>query len=164
MKKQRRKPGLLEREKILGDSVKCVAAELRLVDLAVLARYVVLEKHANIADLVASSAELFFRNDTLKYGSRADIDMKWGAAPSVVIDLEFAHMGVNVFFALTLKAFNAGIDIHAITFDGASRSPSENTQLLQTALADARLDPQSRLAAQIVAGEGGARTNDALAG
>lgn len=150
MKKQRRKPGFLEREKILGDAIKCVAAELRLVDLAILTRYVVLEQHANIADLVASSAELFFRNDTLKYGSRADTDIKWGAMPSVVLDLEFAHKGVNVYFSLTLKSFNASIDIHAITFEGASRSPSENTELLKAALDDARTDPASHLASRIL--------------
>jgi len=153
MKKQRRKPGLMEREKILGDAIKCVAAELRLVDLAILMRYVVLEQHANIADLVASSAELFFRNDTLKYGSRADCDIKWGAAPSVVLDLEFAHLGVNVYFSLTLKSFNASIDIHAITFDGVPRSPSENTALLRLALDDARTNSQSHLATHIVAEE-----------
>ncbi len=150
MRKQRRKPGFLEREKILGDAIKCVAAELRLVDLAIMVRSVTLEQHANIADLVASSSELFFVEGTLKYGSRADIDLKWGQMPSVVLDLEFAHMGVHVNFALTLKSFNACIDIHAISFDGAARSPQENTALLQAALDSAKFVQSDHTAARII--------------
>jgi len=153
MRKQRRKPGLLERERMLGDAIKCVAAELRLVDLSILVRSVILEQHANIADLVASSSELFFVDGTLKYGSRAEVDLNWGQMPAVILDLEFSHMGVHVNFGLTLKSFNACIDIHAISFDGDSRSPQENTALLKAALADARYDRTDYTAARIIAEE-----------
>jgi hypothetical protein len=154
MRKQRRKPGLLEREKIIGEAVKCVAAELRLVDLPILMRYVYLEQHANIADLIESSSELFFLERTLTYGSRADVCAKWGAAPSVVLDLEFAHVGVHAYFGLTLKAFNASVDLHAITFsEAASRTPAQNTQLLVDALEDARLPACRPLAAKGVVEE-----------
>lgn len=154
MRKQRRKPGLAERERIIGEAVKPVAAELRLVDLPILMRYVYLEQHANIADLVASSSELFFLEGTLTYGSRAEIAAKWGSAPGVVFDLEFAHLGVHAYFTLTLKAFNACIDLHAITFaDGAARPPAANTQLLRDALEDARLPACRPLAAKGVVEE-----------
>ncbi|TVR08497.1 MAG: hypothetical protein EA385_09905 [Salinarimonadaceae bacterium] len=151
MKKRKPKPGLLDREKILGDAVKSVAAELRLVDLSILARMIHLEQHANIADLVASSCELFFREGTLTYGSRAQIDLKWGEAPVVVIDLEFSHRGVNVFFSLELRPLNAAIDIHAVTFNGPSRSPDENTQAMAQALDDARIGAPNLLAARVAA-------------
>jgi len=163
MKKQRRKPGLLERERMLGDALKCVAAELRLVDLPVLVRFIHLEQHANIADLVSSSSELFFLEGTLKYGSRAEVDLKWGAMPNVVLDLEFTNMGVHVFFALTLKAFHACVDIHAITFDGPARSPQENTALLRAALNDARFNRDTQTAVRIIAEERRTRTEDSLA-
>jgi hypothetical protein len=162
MRKQRRKPGFLEREKILGDAMKCVAAELRLVDLAIMVRSVNLEKHANIADLVASSSELFFVEGTLKYGSRADIDLKWGQMPSAILDLEFAHMGVHVNFALTLKSFNACIEIHAIRFDGPTRSPQENTALLKAALGDAKFNRTDHTAALIIAEEARAQELQAV--
>ncbi|HSP24208.1 MAG TPA: hypothetical protein VLQ65_03450 [Saliniramus sp.] len=162
MRKQRRKPGFLEREKILGDAIKCVAGELRLVDLSILVRSVTLEQHANIADLIASSSELFFVEGTLKYGSRADLGLNWGQMPSVVLDLEFSHMGVHVNFALTLKSFNACIDIHAISFDGPTRSPQENTALLKAALADARYDRTDHTAARIIAEEARAQELQAV--
>ncbi len=147
MKKEKNLPGLLEREKIIGDAVKSVAAELRLVDLDILARFIYLEQHANIADLVASSCELFFKENTLFYGARADIELKWGEIPDVVLDLEFHHQGVQVFFALSLRPLVAAVDVHAITFDGDSRTPGENTARLMAALEDARIGDHNMLAA-----------------
>lgn len=153
MRKNSSAPGLSDREKILGDAVKSVAAELRLVDLDVLARFVHLEQHANIADLVASSCELFFKEGTLIYGSRAQLDLKWGEVPNVVLDLEFAHQGVHVFFALSLRPLVAAIDIHAITFDGPSRSPAQNTARLVEALEDARIGAPNAIAAENITNE-----------
>ncbi|MCC5978347.1 MAG: hypothetical protein JJU21_09825 [Salinarimonas sp.] len=153
MKKEKHLPGLLEREKIIGDAVKSVAAELRLVDLDIMARFIYLEQHANIADLVASSCELFFKENTLIYGARADIELKWGEIPDVVLDLEFHHQGVQVFFALSLRPLVAAVDVHAITFDGEGRSPEDNTARLMAALEDARIgSPNTLAAAGIAAG------------
>ncbi len=151
MRKNSSAPGLSDREKILGDAVKCVAAELRLVDLDVLARFVHLEQHANIADLVASSCELFFKEGTLIYGSRAQLDLKWGEVPNVVLDLEFSHQGVHVFFGLSLRPLVAAVDIHAVTFDGPARSPARNTERLVEALEDARIGALNTLAAESIA-------------
>ncbi|WP_372425394.1 hypothetical protein [Salinarimonas chemoclinalis] len=149
-----KRPRLKEREKILADAVQGVAAELRLVDLAVLARYVHAEQHGNIDDLVASSTELFFKPGTLRYGLRADVDLRWGGMPAVSLDLEFAHQDVTVFFNLVLGSLNAGIDIQAVTFEGPPRSPQENTRRLADALADARIAPWPAGAANQNEGDG----------
>lgn len=153
MKKERHLPGLLEREKLIGDAVKSVAAELRLVDLDILARFIYFEQHANIADLVASSCEMFFKENTLIYGSRADIELKWGEIPNVVLDLEFHHQGVQVFFALALRPLVAAVDVHAITFEGDGHTPAQNTARLIAALDDARIGTDNRLAAAGIATE-----------
>ena len=123
MKRAGERPGLKEREKIVADAIQGVAAELRLVDLDILARYVHGAQHGNIDDLVASSTELHFKPGTLRYALRADVDLHWGGMPAVSLDLEFAHQDVNVFFNLILGSLNAGIDVQAITFDGPPRSP-----------------------------------------
>jgi hypothetical protein len=132
-------PTIVERERLLAEAVKHVAAELRLVDVSILARYIAQEQHGNIDDLVASSAELFFKPGTLRYGLRADIDLRWGNSPAVVLDLEFCHGDVTVFFCLTLAAVKAAVDIHAVTIENASDDPAENTERLRRALAEARL-------------------------
>ena len=154
MDRRAERPSLKEREKILADAVQGVAAELRLVDLAILARYVHAEQHGNIDDLVASSAELYFEPGTLRYGLRADVDLRWGGMPAVSLDLEFAHGEVTVFFNLILGSLNAGIDIQAVTFDGPPRAPQENTRRLAEALADARIAPVGARSAGEGEGEG----------
>jgi len=130
---------VLAREKALADGIKEVAAELRLIDIVNLAVFVHLEKHGNIDDLVSSSAELYFKPDTLRYGWASQVDLTWGGPARVYLDMEFRHMGVTVFFSLMLGALTASVDIHSISFDMSSDDPEENTSRLIDAIADARL-------------------------
>ncbi len=129
---------IFERERLLAEAMKHVAAELRLVDISILARYVALEQHGNIDDLVASSAELYFKPGTLRYGLRAEMDLRWGNTPAVALDLEFCHADVTVFFRLTLAAISAAVEIQALSVAGPSRDLAENTERLRRALDDAR--------------------------
>ena len=130
---------VLAREKALADGVKEVAAELRLIDVVNLVVFVNLEKHGNIDDLVNSSAELYFKPDTLRYGWASHVDLNWGGPAKIYLDMEFRHRGVTVFFSLMLGALTASVDIHSISFDVSSDDPEENTNRLIAALADARI-------------------------
>ena len=69
----------IAREKAIAEGVKDVAAELRLIDIVNLVVYIQLEKHGNLDDLVASSVELYFKPDTLRYGWRAAVDTDLGS-------------------------------------------------------------------------------------
>lgn len=127
------------REQALAGSIQDVAAELRLIDVVHLIGYLQGEKHANIADLVRSSAELYFRNDTLRYGWAGSVDLKWGGVPAIHLDMEFANRGVFVYFDLLLEATSAGVDLRFIEFDDPSSDPEENSRRLIEALQDARI-------------------------
>lgn len=127
----------LAREKAIADGVKDVAAELRLIDIVNLVVYIQLEKHGNLDDLVASSVELYFKPDTLRYGWRAAVDTDWSGPASVTLDMEFQNKGVTVFFSLILGPLKAGIEIHYFAVAGSSGDPEENTGRL----VDARLVP-----------------------
>ena len=126
------------RAKALADAIKDVAGELRLIDVADFIAYIRAEQFANIQDVVNSSVELFFKHGTLTYGSAAEFDLTWDSLPTVVLDMEFRHMTVTVLFSLTLRAFNAAIDVRYISF-GEPASDEENTRRLSQALAAARL-------------------------
>ena len=52
-------PYSTQREKIVADAISPVATELRLLDAADLISLLRFEYYANIADLVASAAEMF---------------------------------------------------------------------------------------------------------
>lgn len=140
MKKQPNK-FTYEREKALGYGIRELASDLRLVEPADYINFVRTERFANIANLIASSAELFFKPGTIYFGHSGDVDVSWDQPPTVALDMEFRHMRVNVYFRLVLEAQQAGVEITYVAFDGASDEPDENTQRLVDAIADARLMP-----------------------
>ncbi|MCZ7594055.1 hypothetical protein [Hyphomicrobium sp.] len=130
-----------EREKALAHGIRELASDLRLVEPADYVDFVRTERFANIANLVASSAELFFKPGTIVFGHSGDVDLRWDQPPTIALDMEFRHMRVNLYFRLVLEAQRAGVEITYIAFDGASEEPDENTRRLVEAIADARLMP-----------------------
>jgi hypothetical protein len=130
-----------ERERALGHGIRELASELRLVEPTDYVAFVRAERFANIANLVASSAELFFKPGTISFGHAGEVDLKWGEPPSVVLDMEFRHLRVSVYFRLVLEALRAGVEITYVSFEGASDVPDENTRHLIEAIADARFAP-----------------------
>lgn len=131
----------IEREKALGHGIRELASELRLIEPTDYVAFVKAERFANIANLVASSAELFFKPGTIFFGHSGEVDLGWDQPPSVALDMEFRHQRVNVYFRLVLEARSAGVEITYLSFDGASDVPDDNTQRLVEAIADARLLP-----------------------
>src|ERR1700748_3909930 len=93
----------LEREQIIADALVDFASELRLTDAGELMSMIQNEHAANLADLVNSSTELFFKSGTLRYALSASFKAPWDATPTVEIDLEFRHASVCAFFRLTIR-------------------------------------------------------------
>lgn len=135
----------MERERALANGVRELASELRMVEPADYVAFVRTERFANIANLVASSAELFFKPGTIIFGQSGEVELTWDEPPSVALDMEFRHLHVNVFFRLVLEARSAGVEITYLSFEGASDVPDDNTRRLIDAIADARLVPVMEL-------------------
>jgi hypothetical protein len=142
----------LEREKALAHGLREVAAELRMIDVGDLIAFVRTGQFGNIATLVSSSAELYFKPQTLAFGRSGEVRADWSAAPAVSLDMEFRYRQVCVHFRLLLEAMQAGVEIDYINFEDAAGDPNANTARLVEALAAARLAP----AARAVAGSVGA--------
>ena len=70
-------------------------ANCRLTDAAELMSMIRNDHAANIADLVNSSTELFFKSGTLRYALSASFKAPWDATPVVEIDMEFRHAAVS---------------------------------------------------------------------
>jgi len=130
-----------ERERALGHGIRELASDLRLVEPGDYINYVRTERFANIAHLVSSSAELFFKPGTISFGHSGDVAVNWNEPPTVALDMEFSHRRVNVYFRLILADERAGVEITYVAFEGASEEPDENTRRLVEAIADARLMP-----------------------
>ncbi|GAB5462704.1 MAG: hypothetical protein HoeaKO_27950 [Hoeflea alexandrii] len=71
-------PFTAEQEKIIADAICTVASELRLIDVADLISMLRFERHGDLADLVASAAEMYFLPGTVKLGIGGDYYLDWG--------------------------------------------------------------------------------------
>ncbi|GEP03169.1 hypothetical protein [Methylobacterium oxalidis] len=101
-------------ERVFAAEIRDFIAELCLLDGGLLVGWVHNERHANIADLVASSAEPFFKEATLAYADAADVRLDWGRSLQVVLDMEFVTQPVTVFFKLVLDGYFVGVAIQRI--------------------------------------------------
>ncbi|MBN8913339.1 MAG: hypothetical protein J0H65_15035 [Rhizobiales bacterium] len=133
-----------EREKALADGLRDVATELRLIDPADFIAYIRTEQFGNLRTLVNSSTEMFFKPGTITFGLSGEVDLPWGCAPTVSLDMEFHHLNVSAYFRLVLRSLQAGVEISYVSFDGGSEDPDKNTARLIEAIEEARLVPVAR--------------------
>jgi hypothetical protein len=127
------------REQIIADALVDVASELRLTDAAELLSMIRNDHAANIADLVNSSTELFFKSGTLRYALSASFKAPWDATPTVEIDMEFRHAAVCAFFRLKIGQHRAGVEIIDILFEEAGLDDLAKAERLSAAIESARL-------------------------
>jgi hypothetical protein len=134
--RQRRPP---EREQIIADALVGFASELRLTDATELMAMIHKDHAANLADLVNSSTELFFRSGTLRYALSASFTAPWDATPTVEIDMEFRHAAVCAFFRLKIGQRRAGVEIRDILFDELGLDDFAKAERLRHAIETARI-------------------------
>jgi hypothetical protein len=131
-------------EEIIANGIVDVATELRLADASELMALIRGAQEANIADLVNSSTELYFKSGTLKYALAAGCTVRWESAPTVLLEMEFRHASVCVFFRLMIGRSRAGVEVVDVLFDEQGLNEEAKTQRLIAAIADARLPPPTR--------------------
>ena len=129
----------LVREQIIADALVGFASELRLTDAAELMSMIQNDHAANLADLVNSSTELFFRSGTLRYALSASFTAPWDATPTVEIDMEFRHAAVCAFFRLTIGHRRAGVEIQDILLEEQGLDDFAKAERLFEAFEAARL-------------------------
>lgn len=120
--------------KIVADALRPIASELRLVDAADLIALLRFERHADLADLVAESADLFFMPGTVCLGEGGDYHLEWRGEPKIDLQLELRPKGVTVFVHLTLRDEIGGIEIDHIEWENPSADPEENAAFLADSL------------------------------
>jgi hypothetical protein len=134
-----RQPHAASREIIVAEAIKELVGELRLVDVADYVAFIRLEHFATVSDIVDSAAELFFMPGTLKLGHGGEAHVGWTETPRIVLDLELRPVGVTVYFALTLSALSASVEVNYVAFDKPEPDPQRNTAFLEAALDKARI-------------------------
>jgi hypothetical protein len=128
-----------EREQIIAQALVDVASELRLIDAAELMTMIRNDHAANIADLINSSTELFFKSGTLRYALSASYKAPWDGTPVIALDMEFRHAMVSAFFRLTIGERRAGVEVIDILFDEQGLDDRAKAERLKAAFDTARL-------------------------
>jgi hypothetical protein len=101
-------------EEVLACNIKDVVADFCLADADIIRFYASNQLHGNMDEMVMSSAELYFKGETLSYAYAADLSLAWGHPPRVVLDMEFAHDAVSVSFKLDLGEHDVGVHISQV--------------------------------------------------
>ena len=127
-------------ELLLADAIVDVATELRLADPTEFVLMIRGDQAANIADLVNSSSELFFKSGALKYALSAGCELHWESTPTVNLDMEFRHDAVTVFFRLIIGRARAAVEVLDVFFeDDDLPGGMAQCERLRAAITDARL-------------------------
>jgi hypothetical protein len=126
-------------EKILATAMVDVASELRLADPCELMLMIRGEQAANIADLVNSSTELYFKSDALRYALSAAYELKWETTPVSRFDMEFRGGRVCAFFTLVIGCSRAGVELVEVMFEDGGLDAEAQAQRLSAAIQDALL-------------------------
>lgn len=130
-------------EKLLADGMREVAAELRLIDAADLVAFIRMGQFGNVRTLVNSSTEMYFKPGTVSFRQSGEVNLGWTGEPCIMLDMEFHHRMVEVFFRLVLEAKGAGVEIEYISFGCPPAEPGDHARRLMDAIADARFAPAS---------------------
>lgn len=128
-----------EFEALIAGAMVDVATEIRLTDPCELILMIRGDHAANIADLVNSSTELFFKSGTVRYALSAACRVHWNAAPEIGLEMEFRHDNVCAFFRLLIGRRKAGVQLIDVLFDEAGLDAGARSERLAAAIADAKL-------------------------
>lgn len=136
---------MLARERALAIGMDYVAGELRLIDPLDFVAFIRLEMFGNVANLVNSSTEMYYKPGAVKFGMSGEVLLQWGEPPVVILDMEFDYQGVSAYFRLLLDGEGAAVELTHLRFVKPSDDADVNTQALIEALAAARQSDGRRI-------------------
>ncbi|MEJ2118359.1 MAG: hypothetical protein P8Y36_10880 [Alphaproteobacteria bacterium] len=134
-----------EHEKALADGVREIASELRLIDAADLIAFLHTGQFGNLRSLINASTEMYFKPGSVSFGLSGWACVNWDSPPRIVLNMEFHHRKVDVFFRLVLENEEAGVEIDYISFGNKGVPAEETGRRLTDAIADARIPLMSAL-------------------
>lgn len=127
------------RATILAKALVETVSDLRLIEPSDIIGHIRRRRWAAIADLVHSSAELYFREGALTFACAADFPLDWVSNPSVALEMEFQGDSISAFFTLFLERHEGVVALRHVWFAREPTTLIEGTAALADAIADARL-------------------------
>jgi hypothetical protein len=128
-------------EEVLACNIKDVIADFCLTDSEIIRFYVDNQLHGNMDEMMNSSAELYFKGETLSYGHVAHVSSEAGESSCVTLDMEFAHEAVSVFFQLVFGHCYIGVKISKVVLGPKLKKSGFSPSVFAEILTSARLMP-----------------------
>jgi hypothetical protein len=128
-------------EEVLACNIKDVIADFCLADAEIIRFYACNQLHGNMDEMVTSSAELYFKGNTLTYGHVSHVSTGREESACVVLDMEFMHDSVTVFFQLIFGNYYIGVKISEVLLDASLHRIDFNPSSFAKILSSARLRP-----------------------
>lgn len=125
-------------EQLLGESIKPFMAEVYLVNLGIMASYVLAEHDANLTDILDSSAEALSHPELLRYARSSAVREDLDSVPIIAIRMEFVHDTLTALFDIVLGRDSVGVDILGISYRDSITAPEEGLKRFTRAVADLR--------------------------
>ncbi len=136
-------------ERVIAEGVRCVAAELRLIDLGALLPQIVNHRHGNLEDIVNSAAELFFMPGALRFNRSSGVSMGWGQCPELCLGLVLAHDELRAAFELVIASSSAHVRLGTVCTGLDGRPGGSLSMMLQRALDAVRLELPTAMVAEL---------------
>ncbi|WP_262027314.1 hypothetical protein [Microvirga sp. Mcv34] len=128
-------------EEVLACNLKDVIADFCLTDPEIIRFYADNQLHGNMDEMVTASAELYFKGRTLSYGYVSHVNSSREEASCIVLEMEFNHDSVTVFFQLIFGNYYIGVKISEVLLETALRKTDFNPMFFGRILSSARLKP-----------------------
>jgi hypothetical protein len=128
-----------QRQEAIAAALTDFIEDLKLVDVIDFVAYIRTDQHGNIEELIKTSAELFFKDGSLRYSMAAQADVEWDATPKISLDLEFFNKGVWIYFTAVLAWPDNAVNVSYVEAPDAGGDKAKETEMLLEALKDARL-------------------------
>ena len=123
-------------EAVLASHIVELTTEFRGYDAVDLIALIRLGRLPALRSLLESDCDSLFKPTTMSFGGDADVSMSWSAPPTIRFAMEFRHLGIEIFYRLTLAAAEACVQIDLVR--GAGSGASAAAAQLDRVLWDAR--------------------------
>lgn len=127
------------RQEAIAGALTEFIEDLKLVDVVDFVAYIRTDQHGNIEELINSSAELYFKEGSLRYSMASQAEVEWDQVPKISLDLEFFNKGVWIYFTVVLTHPDNAVNVSYVEAPEAAGDKAKETDMLLEALKDARL-------------------------
>jgi len=125
-------------EAVLASHVVDLTTEFRGYDAADLIAMIRLERFAELRSLLEGDCKEIIKPSTMLLGDHAEAVVRWDAPPSIRLSMVFRHLGVELYYRVTLEAAEAFVEIELLRFDDDIAVSSAPVAALERALSDAK--------------------------